>query len=310
MLSKLLKNMDTKGEPVSPAADLSAARGNNEHTGFVRPALSPADFASFPHAAPRITSEAESTPRRRIEWEETEIDAVAKAFVAERLSNPFLSAKVLVMKAQKDTLPEHRRRNFPAIPICLRARIGHHWRVAASKEAGDPPTPLIVQVETPKPFDYSEALATLDSPTLAALLMGKLGQLVRGLQAQLDAIPGRGVNTKPAASPLPAAPPLTMFASVEKRKPRVVVIGPLNGQMHEIEQQVEQFKIPIEVRFADKEASNTGLPTSCDYAIVTRHSRHKWWDAACKQAGHSRVFFIDGGISQVVQKLRDIASRQ
>jgi len=281
-----------------------------ENSAFVNPLPLHASV-QVSQAPPQRTIPAKQTAERhRIEWNEGEKDAVAKSFVALRQANPFLTAKVLVMKAQEAALPEHRRRKFPAIPTYLRARITRYWRLAAPNQAGDPSPPMIVQVETPKPFDYDEALATYDSPTLAALLVGKVGQTMRELQAQLAAIPGRSVGD--AASERPARPAIqpAIFAKEAKRKPRVVVIGPMNGQMQEIKQQVEHYKIPIEVRFADKEASNTGLPTSCDYAIVTRHSRHKWWDAACKQVGHNRVFFIDGGISQVVQKLRDIASRQ
>src|ERR1051326_740379 len=152
--------------------------------------------------------------RRRIEWNEHEIASLAKAFVAARLSDPFLSAKALVTKSQTDTLPEHRRRTLLTIPSYLRARIAQQWQLVTAKETAEAPTPVILQVEVPKPFDYVEALESLDSATLVALLMGRLNQVVREFQAQLIALPKASLRgAKPQSAAPPATAPPVLFNS-------------------------------------------------------------------------------------------------
>jgi hypothetical protein len=184
----------------------------------------------------------------------------------------------------------------------------HHWRAAFDKQQGDDP-PTIVTVEVQTPFDYAEALAHYDVPTLAALLVGRLGKRMDAIQDLLSGVT-EGGGSRPCVAPLQPSKTPAVFAKPEKRLPRVAIIGPLPGQMRDIQQQVEDAGLAVALRFVNKEASNTNLPTSCDYVIVTRHSRHKWWDAARQQLENGRVFFVDGGINQVVQKLRDICSRQ
>ncbi len=291
-------------EPESSRSLSPNARSQAHTTAPVNP-KEQAGLNAFPVLA---LQQKPTTPKRRIEWNQSEIDAVAKEFVACRAADPFESPVVLSHRAQESALPEHRRRKLISVPSSLRVRIAQHWETMVAKEAGEKP-PLILTVEVPKPFDYTEALASVDSATLVALLVGKLGKEMGVIQSLLTAITER-TGSRPTVAPSQASKIPAVFAKAEKRKPRVAVIGPLPGQMIEIRQRVEEAELPVELRFVDKEASSTGLPASCDFAIVTRHTRHKWWESARQKLDNGRVHFVDGGIGQVVQKLRDICSRQ
>lgn len=257
---------------------------------------------------PTEALEQATTPKRRIEWEDSELEAVAKAFVSARCGNPFESPILLANQAQEEALAEDRRRKLVTLPTNLRAKIMNHWRSTLAKEADEHP-PVVLTVEVPKPFDYTEALNNFDCATLVALLMGKLGKEVGAIQNQLAGIT-EGLGSRPSVAPQPALKLPAVFAKPEKHKPRIAIIGPLPGQMNDIQKQVDQVALPVELRFVDKEASSPSLPTSCDFAIVTRHNRHKWFDAARQQLENGRVYFVDGGITQLVQKVRDICSRQ
>lgn len=256
--------------------------------------------------------EREPTVKHRIRWNDVEVGALSQAIVAERIADPFATQLALVNRAQTKCLPADRRRKSASIPDELRARILADWKSKITDEGKELPAPVILSVETPKELDYAEALAALDGATLVALLVRKLGNEMAGIQTQLSAI-GERLGAPPAprsakpshASPLPRVP-----SKAQKRKPRVAIIGPLDGQMEHIERQIEDQQIAVEVRFVDKEASSPALPPSCDFVIVTRHSRHKWFETARNKCDNRKVFFVDGGITQVMQKLRDIASRQ
>ena len=104
-------------------------------------------------------------------------------------------------------------------------------------------------------------------------------------------------------------PSLVELTRSEPHAPRVALIGPLDSQFTEIKAQVDSFSRPVELRCLDKE-HQSAIPVSCDFAIVTGHCRHRWWDAARNALGNSRVYFVDGGTTQIVQKLRDIAAMQ
>jgi hypothetical protein len=171
------------------------------------------------------------------------------------------------------------------------------------------PAPIILQVEVPKPANFQELLASLDVGSLTALLVTKMNEPVQQTNKLLQEIAERLGAQKPAAPAKAPSLPVVFQARPVKRNPRVALVGPLDSQFADINREIEKHGIAVDIRQLNKDYAQPTFP-SCDYIIVQKHTSHRWWNSAQATLASDRVFFIDGGITQIVQKLRDIASRQ
>lgn len=264
-----------------------------------------------------------STKPERIIWTELEMSELARAFVEARIKN-FLGTQRDVWREAFKVLPEHRRRvkfernpHWGLLPTAMRAKIKTLWQEHTAKaaettpaEPAELPPPILLRVEVPQPIDVGAVLKKIDTSILVAQIVTRwLEGQTRNTELLSDIVKRLGAVATVPADPkaTPAASPLPVPA---KRPKRVAIIGPLDSQMAEIKKAIEEQHLFVEARFIDKEQHNQSIPPSCEFAIVTRHTRHSWFDHAQKEVGNSNVFFVDGPITSVIQKLRDIASRQ
>ena len=171
----------------------------------------------------------------------------------------------------------------------------------------EPPTEMMFQPVAPN----------LPTSTLVGELIVRLGgELMRSLSERLDRIesavlaavceriaaPAMATVVKPTAPPVLPKP-------VEKPKPIkhvVSIVGLMRDQFGHVCDKTKE--LPFDLRWCDKEASHPMFPKT-DYVIVQKHSPHRWFDAAQHAVTPSRVSFVDGGISGVVQRLYDLHAR-
>lgn len=237
-----------------------------------------------------------------------------------RAENPVETILVLLNKVQAKHLPENRRRKITTWGNCLELRrmFLMRWRelLDARKDPVSTPSPepQLVAVEVPRPVKFSDVVSQLDMPTILAALAARV-EADRKLsqdraEAQFNALLDKFGATHPVLPERPGRPPVS-FDRQGPSLPRVAIVGPLGSQFSAILEQVAKFNIKVDVRFVDKDSkeakSGSAIPVSCDFAIVTRHVSHSVHDAAKAQLP-GRMFYVDQGISAVVQKLRDIAS--
>ena len=181
----------------------------------------------------------------------------------------------------------------------------------ASQQPVTQPSPSIIVLERPvvKEPDYGK----IPTVTLARILLERLSAL-EAMQEALTkfqaAVDEKTNLERTYDSRLETRhhgtfePPV-----VVDKKLRIAVIGPLESQMREIETRAETLPKAVDLRFVDKE-KNRDIPPSVDYIIVTRHVSHAYWEHAKSTLPADRVFFVEGGVTPVVQKLYDICSRQ
>lgn len=240
----------------------------------------------------------------RVRWEAHEIETMAQAFVEERAKDPFAIMGDLLNSAQS-LLPEHRRRNLPGLSAApdLRHRIADLWR---ARMAATAPEPTIVHVETQRPPDYIDMLNQLDGPSLAAMVVAKFSKELATFKPLLTHL--NGANGAPVGAPL--QPPISILAaaSAKPRKTRVLIIGPFREQFQHIEEKANEAKLPVELQWIDKDKNSIGVPISTDYVIVTKFTSHAHHDALKRTIPPGKFFYLEGGITAVVQKLRDIAA--
>jgi hypothetical protein len=99
----------------------------------------------------------------------------------------------------------------------------------------------------------------------------------------------------------------------EQPKPeslRICIIGLLPDQQREVETKTANVSRPVKLRFYKSDTPRQELPNIVDYIIVSRFVNHAWWDKAKATLPTDCIFFIDGGIQSIVQKIYDLASRQ
>lgn len=253
-----------------------------------------------------------------IKWNPDEIDLLATRFVELR-SQDFKTPLSEIWRAVFKVLPEHRKRKklednpaWTLLPFELQSKIKTLWnerlQIKPPEEPAEPPAPIFLRVEVPKPIDLADILRKTDTSVLVAQVVTRFMEGQARTEALLTTIAtrlGSVVSLKPEAAATPAATPPR--APVRKPK-RVAIVGPLDSQFAEIEQFVKEENLFVETRFLDKDHKGMEIPPSCDFAIITRHTRHSWFDTARTQIGNGNVYFVDGPITAVKQKLRDIAS--
>jgi hypothetical protein len=281
-----------------------------------------------------MNDEKRAKRKSSVRWSEAEFEIIAEATAINLKNSPEITGFSAFNKAQTDFLTPDRRKvppSWTAIPEPFHkmfksvwdrktSNVGYTTKHVQSPHAPAPAPaaipknddPIIVHVEVEKPVKITDLVEQFDLATLEAAVSKKKmlidEEKTDRLERLISAITNKPVEPKKVertyAPVIINPPPIT-----KKHVPRVAIIGPFKDQFNDIERKVREFKIGVELIFCDKEDSKTNIPPSCQFAIVTRHSRHKWWDAARTQLGSDNVFFLHGE-TEAVNKCRDIASRQ
>jgi len=260
----------------------------------------------------------------RLEWTPEEEQALADAFVAGRLKDFTGSMREVWKPIWGAVLQPGRRKarmeSNPAwtiLPRSLRAKIVETWRVKTgtvapmeAAETAEPPPPIFIRVVEQAPADLHEALRTADTTFLVAQVAqrfieqsARTNDLLAQIVTRLGAIATVKPEPKAAAAATPPQP-------LQRKPKRVAIVGPLDSQIADIERAVQENELFVDCRYIDKKQMEhaADYPPSVDFAIITKHTRHGWYENARKIMGNGNVFFVDGPVTSVVQKLRDIAS--
>lgn len=251
-------------------------------------------------------SQVENT-RTLVRWTDSEVTAIAEAFIAQReadaIGNPIEMLRRAIQNCVDARTARFRDINtWLAVPD-VKERVDTLW---LEKMANQNPAPVIVHVETQSPPDYVDILHRCDLPSLCALVVAKLSEQAASLKPLLTVL--NGANTSSGA-PLQAPVSLLNAASAKPRKTRVLIVGPLNAQFREIEQQAAQAKIPVELLYLDKDKPKNGVPISTDYVIGNEFIQHSLEANLKRAVPAGRYFYLaSGGIGAIVNKLRDIAT--
>lgn len=250
----------------------------------------------------------------KVMWSDIEREAVIKRTAELRDEEPELTLTQLAELAQ-DVLPEYRRRkilNYKFIhpnfkqKLMLQQAVMRKQRVEEAVKSVPPEVITIpVNVEAP-PLDKAAVVHQCDTPTLIAELFSRLFTRLDRLEQALSQ--GESKNGHPPAPALriPTAP--APARRIIPSKPTVAVVGLFRDQFEHVVEKLSGQD--VELVFVDKDDSAPKFKQNMDAIIVQHHTRHKWFDSAQKTVGNDRVFFADGGITSVVQKVMDFLSRR
>lgn len=171
----------------------------------------------------------------------------------------------------------------------------------------DPP---IIVVERKVIVHEAPDYGRIPTVTLARLLLERLAHLEEvearmldftrtlDLKRQSEAAYDRRLDPRPPDKQ-PAEDPV-----------RICIVGVLPAQRHEIEAKTAAITRPLKLKFYDANHEGQPFPALVDYIIVTRFVSHKWTDKAKAALPGDCVFFLDGGLQEIVNKIYGLCSRQ
>jgi hypothetical protein len=237
----------------------------------------------------------------KVFWTDAEREQVAQRLAELRRGDMQSRIGTLLRRAQ-EVLPEPRRRRLvsPAQMKILSERVAQ--LLAREKVVLEQNPPQILEVHVECAPDYEKLRRSLPTPELVAILAERF-------IATVDAIAlreGQGVPpTRPAHVTPPPNPPTPPPPPQPPRKTRVGIIG-LDGDREHVLQKVRH--LDLEIVFLDGHHHHT--PARADFYIIHKTAAHAWHDRLKSQVSSSRVFFADGGISEIVRFLHDIHARK
>jgi hypothetical protein len=240
----------------------------------------------------------------RIHWDDDQIESLAQAFVRLRLKDPLITVRPLLKRVQEECLVPEQRRALACIKVEPRLydRVRTLWRHTLEQSA--PPPPQIIEILVEKPIDYTVLAARLDTPSLMALLTQRvtdgLASLRLAIGAEQPAVP---VKTIPMASLL--VPPVPE----KKYEPRVAFCHVELKVFSQLKEQVERFKIPVELRGVDIAKRGAAVPLSADFVVFMNNCvGGVSWKSVMSSWPHGRIFVVDNNLPSALQKMRDIVS--
>lgn len=279
------------------------------HAPMARPAMPPTKLDADNYSV----AVDEPEKKARIVWTAEEVRAVVAKWIELRLQFPIDPALDLLKTAQDAVFaatPERKRTivRFINDPL-LSKEVFVQWQTFQEKWAkANEATVSVVTVEVPKKMTFDEMVKHIDYPSLMAMVATHEQQERDRTNALL-----RAIAANAGATHLPPEKPFVPnghVLDVEKiKKKRIVIVGPFKHQFDEIETKAKASGLDLDLRWVDKEQSKLNFGHA-DYIVITRFTDHHVWNATIDALGKERVFRVEGGIDAVVQKLRDLNSRQ
>lgn len=274
----------------------------------------------------------------KVRWTKPELDYVCRGVIAIVSADKAVRLLTAIHRTEEQ-LPLDRRRLRPALSqygVNAKKAFQEAYQVALRTPASRPPAepkPEEAPTATSEgqgtcadvediggPPDHppdEDLVRSFDSiPTnllLAEILMrigenltNRLDRLEAALIARLvpaPAVPHR--NGERHSSPNGPRPEPSQSASEPKCKV-IAVVGLFKDQFEHVRAKVSD--LPFRLHWLDKESAKPFIP-GADYVIVQRHSSHRWWAAAQRAVPSDHLAFVDGGVTQVVQKVMDFHAR-
>ena len=270
--------------------------------------------------------------RKCIHWTKDEWQSIIIAGHRIMQKTP-MAWKYLWNKAQNEVITKPRHRPLSSSVITGINKIYHEW--LNSGKPGWPvdgkpepmpdynPEPIkaivaepqIIYIEKEKiikePADYSSISTSTLIRVLVERIEGleKLTETFKVLAAQQQNMEELQKKQNLLSITYPKQP--LIKSDVVKKKIRVCIIGLLKDQFTRIVD-LANYEIPNinwDLRFLDKDHNNDSIPY-VDYVIMTRHISHSDINKIESKVNNDRVFWVPGGQETILQKLRDLASRQ
>lgn len=91
---------------------------------------------------------------------------------------------------------------------------------------------------------------------------------------------------------------------VMKRRKRITIIGLRNGQDVIVLEKCGQM---VDLSILNGDTATTSVPKSDHVVVMTKFIEHRWTKAAHWAVGRDRVHLHRGGISKLVEVIRDLA---
>jgi hypothetical protein len=270
------------------------------YTGAIRNGKFSFNSIQIPDAPVAVETPKPKNGDHNIKWTDDEMKLVADKFIELRLSDIFVSPTMLLDLSQ-EALPQERRRaiaGISAVPV-LQKYINELWAKRANLEI---PPPQIIEIQVPQPPNYAEIMQRMDTPSLAALLLARLGQQFQGIK----------IEAPPAPVPAPGKEPISLIKAAsaqqtKSRHPRVALVAMGTKEYSQVMLEIEKHKLEIDLRPVDLSEHKPSIPLSCDCVIFLGNALGGHvWKAAREHWPTSRLYNVAADTSVIVQKLRDI----
>lgn len=243
--------------------------------------------------------------KSRVHWQLPELDAVSKAFIAHRMKGEHVDEAIA--NAQKETLPKERwRATTGGTATLIRRYLDDLAKIPSAAPIPAPePSPPAEPVTPPEPEPVAAEPQETPLRDLALELLVDAGRILLadeqfqaiamhiGQRFLMEVLKTRDLvsQTATAKVPEPSGP----------RKPKVCVVGLLNGQASMIQREFGQH---VSLGIVPKDHKGDQLRKHAEHAdavFVMKWSGHSEWNKANAWAGeNTEVAFLTG-----IDKLRN-----
>ena len=246
-------------------------------------------------------------PRKQmVIWTPEDKQKIVDRTVQLRLENIQCSLMVLVNEAMVAVLPKDRHRVIKQIKHCPDIVKAIETKIQEMVTAPEPEVPPFT-IDQTKP-DPVETVRCVDTKTLLMETMSRVFDILSNHNVLITPLaPGSTVQqAKGPSYSITSAPKF-----VKKPKTRITIVGLLADQEQAVKSKVlghPKFGEIVALTFLNKDY-RPQVPLSTDFGIVQKHTSHKWWDKFKSVMPAERVFFVDGGVTGVVEKVMEIGNR-
>jgi hypothetical protein len=226
----------------------------------------------------------------RAGWSDDQLNSIATEFVLLRMDQPLADAHELLQTAVNKALPPAEVRPVRMTSGLIDA-VTKAWQTLNDNTVE---VPIVVERQVPPPpFNYRVELSKIPFEDLLQVFGARMGAIIDHMGTSRAVI-------ESYAKPKVVEP-------TRPRKPRVAIIGLLSDQQQAISASAEAGD--FDLRFINKERANQSINSAVDWIVVQKHTAHGWWNSARDKIGADRVLFAAGGISSVLECLRNVKSR-
>lgn len=233
--------------------------------------------------------------RTRILWSEDEKDLIKERLVELIKENPRIRKAKAFEEAQKILDSGRQRNNMHT--VASTPALKELWAIACKEikltDKSSTKTEVVkevVYVPVPTPLD----LSTVPTHELLAATILRILSPTHGI------VP-TSRDIKPVGNKFSE---YDQYTQVNKPIiPKFGVVGLMKDQFNHLKARINQSVVNLV--WIDKDQGNNCFPPNLDYVIVQRHTSHCHYNNARSQFGNDRVIFVDGGITQCADKIRE-----
>lgn len=241
-------------------------------------------------------------PRSNIRWTEEEKDLIKERLVELLKENPRIK-KVAAFREAQQILDASRHKSHLST-ICSNPMFRELWSIAlkevnlvSNNSTKSEVTKEVIYIPVPTPLD-------LNTIPTHELLAAAILRILCPTQSLLQAAVTTNTPSYPEPVDRSTTYPLIPNPLIPKpRIPKFGVVGLMKDQFNHLKARVNQSVVNLV--WIDKDQGNNNFPPHLDYVIVQRHTSHNHYNNARAQFGNDRVIFVDGGITQCTDKIKE-----